>query len=361
MNLYKKYADSNDYNLASRYYSKCYGKDIPDKCDDKFKNKPAECYQKAFIDTGCLKKGNSYPRTGNNMTLEDYKGSIRQIISTAHNNNLDFNTRNKAYQSCYGGSLMTTQNKGLEVKQGLNAYLYDNISNSGVPGSLLQEQPVRISNLNNNWGSSTVLNSKKDNIYLVIKSYITYPKDAKNVKFRIGSDDGSRLYINGKVEIDNWGLHGFKWGYGSDRSINNRVEELTVHMYESYGGVSLRLQWSIDGKTWQDIPNKYFNSTIINKQETGYNKEDYIMYGPWFANRKVPVKRIVQDGQALTYMTEDGPFTKMVKMWGGKYPAPTYYRGRITEYGTKDMIRAPNGVYKVQNIKTGETLGIKNW
>lgn len=49
----------------------------------------------------------------------------------------------------------------------------------------------------------------QDEIALVAKTEIHIPNDGR-VRFELGSDDGSLLFIDGELMIDNWGLHGYE-------------------------------------------------------------------------------------------------------------------------------------------------------
>jgi hypothetical protein len=269
MTTYKRNADSTDYTLKSKYYKKCYGRDPPDMCSDVYTNKPVKCYQDTFTKSGCLKEGSMYPTKTVNMNVSDYKKQIGSIIQKSHDTKLSYDTRNVFYKGCYGSELPEPQNGGVDVQPGLNAYVYRNINSSGVMGDLLTKQPIRIYDLNKWWGTGKVLNVDYDNVYVSIEGYITYPDNASMVQYRLGSDDGSRLFINGKEDIDNWGLHGFRWKYSNNlRPINNRTDEIKIEMYETGGAANLVLQWRINGggeENWRSIPTQYLNSSIIRK------------------------------------------------------------------------------------------------
>lgn len=96
-------ANSSDWNLAKTHHKGCYGTD-PDPCDPKY-NGPLECYQKKFVSAGCSAKGSLYPKTKPNIGIANYEKEIKTMISNAHDKNVEFSTRNKAYNGCYGGQL----------------------------------------------------------------------------------------------------------------------------------------------------------------------------------------------------------------------------------------------------------------
>jgi hypothetical protein len=358
MKNYKKYADSNDWKIASAYHPRCYGTDV-DPCSDKFAIKPLQCYQQKFVEAGCRKEGSAYPTKDlGNTNINDYITTIKNLASTAHSNFIDFNIKNDAFNKCYGGNLISPpkpKKQDVDIQPGLNAFIYENTSSSGVIGRPINTNPTRINNVNFWWGSGNILSNIKDKVYVVIEGYIVYPKNTTNVKYRIGSDDGSKLIINGSVEIDNWGLHGFRWREGNIRNITKQVEDLRIEMFEWTGAANLKLEWSLDGKPFTKIPDSQFKSSIMKNQDIQYNINDYVMYGQWFGKRSVPVKKIIKDGEPFAFITEDGPFTKIVKKWPNTVQS-LYYRGNISQYGTIPMTKAPKNVYIVKNIKTGINL-----
>jgi hypothetical protein len=271
MKLYKKYADSDNYAIKKKYYKKCYGRDAPVTCDYN-SNNDIKCYQDAFIQTGCLKAGSAYPSSSNYSYYKKYsvnqiKDQIKTKIKNSHNENLDHKTRNSYYKSCYGASL-PLEDLPLKIQPGLNAYVYRNLNWLGRSGGLLTPQPIRIYDLNKWWGTGRVLNISHDNVVVQIDGYISYPKDATVVQYRIGSDDGSRLFINGKKIIDNWGLHGFRWRQSNElKDVTNVTDEFKIDMYERGGAAHLFVQWRINGGPWSSIPSKYLNSAVVSKNK----------------------------------------------------------------------------------------------
>lgn len=263
MRLYNKYANSNNWSDAKKYMPLCYGKQ-PDPCDPKFSPTPVECYRKVFTDKGCRVDGSAYPDTNAGLgTKQDYEKAVQTMIDNAHNQILDFNARNRAYNKCYGGQLAPPPAPAdIELEDGLNAYVFECVNSSGTRGKSLSI-PKRIDTPNMNWSSGNVLDTRKEKVYVSIEGYIMYPENATAVKFRLGSDDGSRLHLNGELVIDNWRLQGFTWKEGSTRQILNRGEEIKIEFYEWTGGARLGLQWNLDNRGWVDVPKDAFRTPKI--------------------------------------------------------------------------------------------------
>ncbi|MBA2115557.1 DUF7133 domain-containing protein [Bremerella alba] len=76
---------------------------------------------------------------------------------------------------------------------------------------------------------------------------------AGDYKFYIVSDDGSRLYINGKMLINNDGLHGMSEKSGKV-TLTAGPHEIVVTYFDNGGGDGLRVMWEAPGIKKQVIP-----------------------------------------------------------------------------------------------------------
>lgn len=71
------------------------------------------------------------------------------------------------------------------------------------------------------------------------------PSTDDHYVFYLGSDDGSRLLLNGDVLVDHWSEHGF--GYRQSpptRLIAGIPYPIMVEFFEAEEAASLRLEWS---------------------------------------------------------------------------------------------------------------------
>jgi cytochrome c len=80
-----------------------------------------------------------------------------------------------------------------------------------------------------------------DNFGLVAEGYLNIPKD-NNYVFRLISDDGSRLYIDGKLVIDHDGLHGDEARDG-EVALKAGYHPFKLEYFEAGGGNILSFQW----------------------------------------------------------------------------------------------------------------------
>lgn len=81
----------------------------------------------------------------------------------------------------------------------------------------------------------------EDNFYTEVTGYIHAPA-AATYRFRLISDDGSRLWINGRLVVDHDGLHGPVPKDG-DIELKAGWHPLRITHFEATGGERLLLQW----------------------------------------------------------------------------------------------------------------------
>lgn len=70
--------------------------------------------------------------------------------------------------------------------------------------------------------------------------------------FCITSDDGSKLFVNGEMVIDNDGLHSDVRKCGSVETADQDLE-VVVEFFERGGGATLILEWSPPGASGYSV------------------------------------------------------------------------------------------------------------
>ncbi len=81
------------------------------------------------------------------------------------------------------------------------------------------------------------------------------PKSGKYT-FYVASDDGSRIYLNDKLLVNNDGLHGMSEKSASV-DLSAGLHDLVVTYFDNGGGDGLKVTWSGPGFKKQEIPEKY--------------------------------------------------------------------------------------------------------
>ena len=99
-----------------------------------------------------------------------------------------------------------------------------------------------------------------DNFAFVFNGKIECPKDGK-YSFTVSSDDGSQLFINGKMIVDNDGVHGNQAKAGSVE-LKKGKHDIEVKYFELSGQEVLSVSWSGPG-----FKNKPLSKTAPNRDK----------------------------------------------------------------------------------------------
>ena len=78
--------------------------------------------------------------------------------------------------------------------------------------------------------------------------------------FQTGSDDGSRLWVNNVMVVDNWGMHGTKYVEGEIK-LSKGYHNIKVHMFENGGGATAYANWHNE-KSTDFTPIHVFHPTL---------------------------------------------------------------------------------------------------
>lgn len=77
--------------------------------------------------------------------------------------------------------------------------------------------------------------------------------ETRSVTFQLVSDDGSRLYIDGALAVDNWGRHGER-SRGADVPLTAGMHHLRVEYFDDRHGATIELRASIYGELPDALP-----------------------------------------------------------------------------------------------------------
>jgi hypothetical protein len=93
-----------------------------------------------------------------------------------------------------------------------------------------------------------------DHFYARWTGLIRIPKDGK-FTFFTESDDGSRLWIGGKLVVDNGGLHPME-EKSNDVELKAGDTEIKIDLFENDGEVGIKLSWEAAGMAKEIVPDK---------------------------------------------------------------------------------------------------------
>ncbi len=80
--------------------------------------------------------------------------------------------------------------------------------------------------------------------------------EALEIAFQLVSDDGSRLFIDGALAIDNWGRHGER-ARGAEIPVSAGMHHLRVEYFDARHGAGLELRASLYGEVPDALPVRY--------------------------------------------------------------------------------------------------------
>jgi hexosaminidase len=97
---------------------------------------------------------------------------------------------------------------------------------------------------------------RDENFGMEFSGYITVPKTGL-YRFSLDSDDGSQLWIAGKLLIDNDGLHSAK-RMEATIALERGEHLFEVSFFEKTGQEELKVEWAFPGEEFTEIPPKAF-------------------------------------------------------------------------------------------------------
>jgi hypothetical protein len=131
---------------------------------------------------------------------------------------------------------------------GLDATYLDNINFTGTQLSRTD------STVNFDWGSGSPHPSIGPDTFSALWTGQVEAPVSGNYTFTTTSDDGVRLFVDGKLIIDNWTDHGPTDNSGTIALEAGRRYDVQMDFYENGGGAVAKLQWSFPLQLRQTIP-----------------------------------------------------------------------------------------------------------
>lgn len=128
---------------------------------------------------------------------------------------------------------------------------------------------------------------RQDHFAIVFKGTLNIPKTG-SYSFRLASDDGSWLFIDGKEIIDHGGFHGPDIKDG-EVYLSEGAHDLKIHYFQGSGGAAITFQWFNSEKgVFEVVPTSMFS----------VSPDDYLETKPYIPEDKL-VKSIPGDQQWL--------------------------------------------------------------
>jgi hypothetical protein len=107
----------------------------------------------------------------------------------------------------------------------------------------------------------------EDCFYVRWTGVLRVPKAAKWTLYT-ESDDGSRIWIDGKQVVENGGLHAMEEKSG-EVDLKAGDHPIKIDLFENTGEAGLRVSWETEGMTKEVVPDKFF----LHKKDKDLDKD----------------------------------------------------------------------------------------
>lgn len=140
-----------------------------------------------------------------------------------------------------GGSAASLSGSGLTVQY------FDNSDFSGFV--FTRVEPT----VDFDWGVGSPDASLESNTFSVRASGVLETDISGEHTFYVASDDGARLWVDGKLVVDDWNIPGFNEASGRI-NLTSGIHDVRLDYYEDFGSAGVRLFWSYPGQAKEVVP-----------------------------------------------------------------------------------------------------------
>ncbi|NJK85923.1 MAG: hypothetical protein HC906_08100 [Bacteroidales bacterium] len=85
--------------------------------------------------------------------------------------------------------------------------------------------------------------SMQEELFCIRWNGFLCPKESGAYRLSISSDDGSRLYLNGKQIVENWGIQGMRVKSAIVELEANKKYPLQIDYFENTGWAGIKFEW----------------------------------------------------------------------------------------------------------------------
>jgi len=155
------------------------------------------------------------------------------------------------------GRSLQVEQATLEVGNGLRGEYYDNANLTNLKITRTD------STVNFNWGTSSPSAAIASNTFSARWTGQVQPATSGTYTFFTQSDDGIRLWVNGKQIINNWTNHSVTENRGTIALVAGQKYDIRLEYYDNTNSAVAKLLWSAVGVTKQIIPQSQLFSQSI--------------------------------------------------------------------------------------------------
>ena len=209
------------------------------------------------------------------------------------------------------------------------------------------------SEINYQWGVDAAITDFGTNYISIRWEGKIKPPYNETYTFYLFSDDGSRLWIDKQLIIDNW-YQCCNESWGSTNLSSNTYHDIIIEYKQIRGDAYIELRWSSQSILKSIIPSKYLYyqqelKTINNEQHTIYISPGNVSYQQTFVNDKTPFKNNIAGINNSIYVTTTDAFGHILNTDNAIFNM-TNLDGMITTQEWQG-----NGIYKITFMSTINT------
>ena len=210
---------------------------------------------------------------------------------------------------------ITTERYVTRTTGGVTAQVYDRQGyNQAPPLPYAGESPIStqtVSHIDFNWNSGMVLGTREEDVLVKFSGTLVVP-ETNYYHFYTPADDGTKLYLNNQLLIDDWIDKG---GGGSTSQAQYLVAgtayPFTLYYYENGGGAAVSFQhYTYSAPYYQIVPAAWIGSNtiteIVYEQTTVYDEVTRYRTETYYTEELVPgaTAPMVNDPSLLLILTD---------------------------------------------------------
>lgn len=135
------------------------------------------------------------------------------------------------------------------ITTGLTGEYYNNVDLEGKAVVIRNDRKIDF-----NWHGNSPAEEIEDDLFSVRWKGKIKPIYSEKYTFLASSDDGVRVWIDGKLIIDNWRKQSATVRKGSVQLTAGKLYDIKVEYYENQGDANIRLLWESSSQKQQVIP-----------------------------------------------------------------------------------------------------------
>ena len=155
------------------------------------------------------------------------------------------------------GKNLQVEQATLNVGKGLRGEYYDNANLTGFKKAHVSRT------VDFSWGTGSPDTAIAPNTFSARWSGQVQPKTSGVYTFYTHSDDGIRLWVNGRRLINNWTKHAVSENKGTIKLIAGQKYDIKLEYYENTGSTTAKLLWSSPNQAKKVIPQSQLFSAPI--------------------------------------------------------------------------------------------------